>query len=172
MIARAWTAFSLVLLAISIAGCASAPERIADTPSGWPQVTISSDDTQYIQSWIINRMTNKGWSLDSQSNNGLKFTKTADTSSVKTVLLQAMIGNSYSTTPKLETNYSIASLGDSTNVVAQAFVSTQMAMGQVNRIDFKNNNAVFNDIQRQLNKLKSEVEARVSNGSAKTVASD
>jgi len=154
------TGLSLPSLAIGIlmlgGSCATPPARIAETPSGRPEVTISAVDLDKVGNEIVNEMQNVGYLLEDQSSNVLFFTREMEGG--QAVAAQLLIGNSYSTTPKAEVRFTLSKGASVVRVVAHASMSTQMAFGQTNRQDMKGNNYWFNDIQGLLMRIKSRLE--------------
>lgn len=148
-----------ILTTLFLAAC-NTPERIAYTPSGRPEIMINSTDFDLVKSTIINEMQMQDFLLSDDSKYRLVFTKQMKGGDA--ALAQLAIGNSYSTTPVAEFSFNISQVGDQIKVIGFSSVSTQMAFGQVNRMDMKNNNAWFNDIQNLLQQVKYSVERQKS----------
>lgn len=146
-------------LLILLSACAT-QTRITETPSGMPEIVIRTTDKQAIKNNLIARNAQSGWFLERETDSTLFFTYVDDSGSFRSALTQALIGNAYSTPPKYEANYLLFPAGEGAyKVQVQVSVSTQMAMGQVNRVSLKDNVTVFNGFQRQLQKVKQEIEA-------------
>ena len=64
-------------------------------------------------------------------------------------MTQFLIGNSYSTTPERYVRFSIFPSNGKTRVQAYQWVETQMAFGQVNKVEL-NGNSQFNDVLKAL----------------------
>lgn len=139
-----------------LVGCAAQPERIAQTPSGRPEVVIHTDDTDLVKAEIINEMQTLGFFLRDDSKYRLVFTKELEGS--QAILTQLAIGNSYSTTPVGECAFNLSTTENGIRVVEFSSISTQMAMGQVRRMDMKGNNAWFNDLYTLLQRVKQRSE--------------
>lgn len=149
---------SSFLCLLLLAGCASQPAKIKETRSGWPEVEISTSDKTKVKQNIISRNAQTGWALEQETDSSLLFTKIDDTGSMGAIMTQAIIGNAYSTPPVYEARYIISQANEQVSIVVNISVSTQMAMGQTNRILLNKNNAVFNAFQQQLERVKSETE--------------
>lgn len=148
-------------LCAALVACGTAPERIAATTSSYPEIEIKTVDKDAIRSNLIRRNLDTGWSLEQETPSMLLFTKVDSSGSVGSAVTQALIGNRYSTPPKYELKYTLASYKDFTKVITHLSVSTQMAMGQINRMEL-NGNTDFNNLQMQLNRVKGEIESIAS----------
>lgn len=148
----------IICLFILIAGCASAPPKIKETSSGHPEIVISVKDLKPIRSNLIERNASTGWTLEQETESTLFFTKTDTSGSLQSAVTQALLGNAYSTPPKYEARYTFIPMPNSTKIIVNVFVSTQMPGGQVNRIGLSDASPTFNPFQTQLEKVKSEVE--------------
>ena len=148
------------VMLVVLAGCVAQPERMAQTPSGWPEVIIATPNKQLIKEKIIAMDAKLGWNLEQETESTVLFTKVDNSGSFGSLMTKNMLGNAYSTLPQYEMRYIFSTDGDSTHVIVNVAVSTQMPMGQVNRLFLDNNNMVFNTFQLQLNKIKDEIESR------------
>ncbi len=137
-------------LLLLVNACAT-HERIATTRSGRPEATIAASKDETVSSLII-AMQRGGFMLAEQTDNSVLFTKPM--SGLTGAFAQVLIGNSYSTTPQIEVRYVLSEIGESIRAVAFLAMSTQMAFGQINRQDMRDNNAWFNDVQGVLNQVR------------------
>ena len=66
----------------------------------------------------------------------------------KGALAQVIMGNRYSTTPETKVRFAILKLPQGVRVIASQWVETQMAFGQVRRVELNNrkNNATMHDL--------------------------
>lgn len=144
-----------VALSLLLTACAAPPARIAETESGWPEITIATQDRSGLRANLIARNLATGWTLESESESMLLFTK-IDTSTGGAVM-QALIGNAYSTPPKYEARYVMVPTAGGLKLVVNVAVSTQMPGGQVNRQPL-DGAPTFNSFQAQLQRLKAEFE--------------
>lgn len=150
---------SALLVPILFAGCATAPPKSAETPSGHPEITIASTDMQRIRGNLISRNATTGWILEQETQSILLFTRTDSSGSAQSAATQVLLGNAYSTPPKYEARYTLIPVATGTRVIVNASVSTQMPGGQVNRLSLSHASATFNPFQAQLERVKSEVES-------------
>jgi hypothetical protein len=151
--------FVIAFCAFTIAGCASAPPKSAQTASGHPEVIVNTKDTKAVRSNLIARNASTGWVLEQESDNTILFTRTDSSGSLQSATTQVLLGNAHSTPPKYEVRYTIFAVPEGTRVVAIVAVSTQMPGGQVNRMGLSDAAGTFNQFQAQLEKVKIEVEA-------------
>jgi hypothetical protein len=152
----------IVLVATFVCACATPTPRIKETKSGWPETEINTANKRYIVSNIIRRNVETGWTLEQESDSTLLFTKVNDSGSMNAVLVQAMIGNAYSTPPKAEARYIVMEHAGVTKVIVNVGISTQMSGGQINRMNMDNANGVLNMFQAQLDRVKAEVERELA----------
>lgn len=146
----------LSLFFITLSGCAMPPQRIAQTPSGRPEIILNTTDVDLVKATIINEMQVADFFLQDDSKYRLVFTKQLEGN--QGIMAQLVIGNSYSTTPVAEVSFNLSKVGSTIKVIEFSSISTQMAFGQVNRMDMKNNNAWFNDLYSLLQRVKAKVE--------------
>lgn len=139
-----------------LAGCAVPPARIAQTLSRRPEVIIEADDVDLVKSEVINEMQMRGFFLQDDSKYRLVFTKELEGG--QAILTQLVIGNSYSTTPVAQCAFNLSATGNGIKVVEFSSISTQMAMGQIQRMDMRDNNAWFNDFHTVLLRVKQRIE--------------
>lgn len=153
-------------LAVTILlGCASTQQQLVQTPSGKPEAIFETQDVDSVKSLLVNRMTSSGYSVQNDSKRLLSFTKQMQ--GMAGVTAQALIGNSYSTTPLAEIAYNFAELDSRIRVVANMSISTQMALGQVKRQDMSG--PWFNEIQRLLLDVKFQFESKASESEIKEI---
>ena len=146
---------SAILMGLLLTGCATT-QRLA-TPSGRPEVTINTVDRGKIKSVIINKYMNTGWSIVSESDYSIIFSKPME--GLGSVAYQALLGNSYSSTPQLNVRINMATTGTSTRVIAQGIIKMQNAFG---REDVTNvtDGKVGVKLQKVLQSIKAQVEAQ------------
>lgn len=95
----------------------------------------------------------------------LKFFKQIDGG--RAIATQLLIGNSYSTPPQDEVNFVLTKYNGKVKIFANMAVSTQTAFGQNRKIQMRDNNAFFNEIQSFLNEIKLDVEGQIKGSSNK-----
>jgi hypothetical protein len=140
---------------IFLFSCASQPVKV-ETPSGKPEAVIKAplDD---IKSLLISRLQENNWVLVSDSKFMSSFTSSCldQYDAFRCSVGQALIGNSYSTTPVLEMTLSWTEYEDKVRVMVTGVnMSTQMAFGQVNRQNLLTGSAMHNDLTNWLKSAK------------------
>ena len=145
----------VILMGLMLAGCATT-QRLA-TPSGKPEVNINTTDRGKIKSVIINEFMNAGFTMVSESDYGVVFSKPME--GFGGVMYQAMLGNSYSSSPEWNARINMATSGDSTRVMAQAVVRMQNAFGREDVNDMTNGKSGV-QLQEILQRIKSQVETQ------------
>ncbi len=119
---------------------------------------IKTSDKKFVKDFIIRKTSEHGWNLEQETDSTLLFTQTDNSGSVDAAVTQVLLGNRNSTPPKYEFKYIISQYGDTAKVIANVSASTQMPMGQVNRVFFNENNSVINTYQGVLDRLKDGME--------------
>lgn len=135
-----------VMIAAALA-CASLPaearEKEATTPSGRPEMvfgyTALSDAVAQVQS----KCMDKGWMVSSQTNN--QVVCEIPMGIFQAALTQMLVGNKYSTTPKMFTRFSLGQVGEHTRVQTQTWAETQMAFGQMQQQAY-NDDGTYNNM--------------------------
>lgn len=133
-----------LLLVLTVSGCATQPDRLKITASGYPEATFQSLTVADVRNGIIGACDSRGLHVVEANDNAVVCGKTM--SGGEAVLAQFLIGNSYSTTPQQKIRFTIYQLGTGTKVSARQWIETQMAFGQV-RAQELNSNQQFNDLQ-------------------------
>jgi hypothetical protein len=145
----------LAILSVFLFSCASAPERIADTITGKPEVVINSTDLNRIKTQIIGDRLIDGYTVVKDTPYLLELQRqTKDNEDMVAYFMS--VGNAYST------NYRTISVNflkskDSVRVVVATFLKAHMLYGQVNSAEITSNE-VFNTWQKYLNDLKIKIE--------------
>jgi len=144
-----------ILMGLMLAGCATT-QRLA-TPSGKPEVNINTTDRGKIKSVIINEFMNAGFTMVSESDYSVVFSKPME--GFGGVMYQAMLGNSYSSSPEWNARINMATTGSSTRVMSQAVVRMQNAFGREDVNDMTDGKAGA-QLQEILQRIKAQVEAQ------------
>ena len=144
-----------ILMGLMLGGCATT-QRLA-TPSGKPEVNINTTDRGKIKSVIINEFMNAGFTMVSESDYSVVFSKPME--GFGGVMYQAMLGNSYSSSPEWNARINMATTGSSTRVMAQAVVRMQNAFGREDVNDMTDGKAGA-QLQEILQRIKTQVEAQ------------
>ena len=145
--------FSIILTS----SCASV-EKEYYTSSGKPEVTIEQNMAT-VKNHIMQSAQLKGWSILSDNNYQTHLVRPCG-NGAQCIVGQALIGNSYSTSPDYHLIYQWISLDEKTTkvVVTDVYLSTQMAFGQTNKASLLSGNKSFNDVMNNLLRFKSELD--------------
>jgi len=146
----------VLMVSMTLIGCGTPVERIAETKSGKPEVLITTQDKAKVKTALTENMLYRSYTLDEETDSRLKFSKLSKGGG--DVMLTLMMGNAHSTTPKVEVQYNLFQKDNGIAVIANAGASLQMALGQQKYTDLTQNNGVFNKIQTILNETKQEIE--------------
>ncbi|WP_374593012.1 PDZ domain-containing protein [Sphingosinicella sp.] len=119
------------------------PEMRAVTPSGLPDMIFKNTAATEASGKLANMCMNRGLTVASTSTNEVLCQVPMNI--LKSALTQALIGNSYSTTPIQYIRFSIAQINSDTRVQAASWVETQMAFGQLRREPLTSDN-LYNDL--------------------------
>lgn len=145
---------SAILIGLFLGGCATT-QHLA-TPSGKPEVIINTTDRWKIKSVIINEFMNAGFTMISESDYGVVFSKPMK--GVGGVMYQALLGSPYSSSPEWNARINMATTSDSTRVVAQAVAKMQNAFGREDVNDMTSGKPGV-QLQEILQRIKVQVEA-------------
>lgn len=146
--------FATVILLV---GCVTTqPQRISSTESGKPEATIKAT-VQDIKNEIINDMLNYKYGIETDTPFSLSFSRPAEGN--ENFMAYFKSGNAYSTNERL-TVYNFVVRGDSVRVIALPQIRSRMVGGQVNTSDVSGNSNIYNEYQKQLNDVKTKLEAK------------
>jgi len=143
----------LLLIVPLAAGCSVAPPRIAETPTGRPEVTIAEVEIEAVNNELINRMQNDQWLLEEQSANMLLFSKEITGGDAGWARL--ITGGS---SPVGEVRYTLTETQVGVRVVAALYISAQLSNGADKRDDMNGNNNFWNGAQGILQATKAHFE--------------
>lgn len=146
---------------VLMSGC-SIPQRMADTPSGRPEIVLNSSNLDMIKEEIMFEMQKGDFFLEDDSKYRLQFSRELEGRNL--IVGRLLVGSSYGTTPRAEISFNIVPLGEETKVIVYMHMSSQTRYGQVNRDDIKSSNAWFNDFYTLLLRIKDRVGGRSSHG--------
>lgn len=141
---------ALIVTAIALSFAACATGTPINTPSGWPEALFATDNKSEVLDLIASGCADRGLHVTSQNSSHVMCERTMD--DLGGVFAQALLGNSYSTTPQMRVRFSAFQSGDMVRVQAHPWVETQMALGQINRADIRSGKTA-SDIQTFLNDL-------------------
>jgi hypothetical protein len=149
--------FVLVALFLgTLVGCVPPEPLISITASGKPEVTIRAE-LAVIKSEIIGDLVNYGYTVEQDNDYTLRTSRPLKGN--EEVLASVFIGNSYSTNRRVH-NYTFVKTDQGVRIIVSAAITAQMPGGQVNSSELTTNSRNFNDIQRDLNALKTRIESR------------
>jgi hypothetical protein len=133
--------------ALLLSACAPQQALLKPTTSGYPEGIFSNASVDSVRSKLIDGCSSRGILVQEASGNQVVCGKTMEGGDA--VLAQMLVGNSYSTTPERKIRFIIYQIGSDVKVTAQQWIESQMAMGQVRRLELNGNNHK-NDIQQFL----------------------
>lgn len=142
--------FFFIFSIFFMTGCANQEPLKKVTSSGKPEGVYSNTTKSSVKDALSTYCNERGFIVLESTDSGVFCSKKTEGGTA--VMSQLAIGNSYSTTPEVKLKFSISEVGEVIKVWADAWFETQMAMGQVNRMDIKNNSDL-NQIQDRLDNL-------------------
>jgi hypothetical protein len=145
---------ALLAFVITLSGCAVM--QPLPTPTGKPEVTIHSSDTNRIKSLLVTHFASQGFAVVQDTPYSLVFGKAMEGGGG--LLYQAALGNAYSSTPQWQLRLSFASASGTTRVFAHISSSMQNAFGQTDQMEMNNGKAAH-QTQAVLELVKAEAEA-------------
>lgn len=138
----------LAACVLALTACATQPPLVKATASGYPEGTFSNTSLDDARSKIIGACSAKGVLVQEANGNQVICGKTMD--GQEGVLAQVLIGNSSSTTPERKIRFILYPVGKDVRVTAQQWIETQMARGQIEKMEL-NQNSHRNNMQQFLN---------------------
>jgi len=140
-----------VLFLLTLGGCYTT--QYATTPSVTPEVNINSTDKEKIKSAVINFYMNIGYSMVSESDYSIVFSTQEEKLGSE---VYQVVTNSYNTTLRVNIRINMATISNSTRVVAQA---NSIVKNENGREDVKN---ITNDwstlLLKHLQQIKTDIE--------------
>lgn len=150
-----FTNLPFLCCSILLASCAADEPIKNPTASGKPEVLIQLP-IENVRNAIAHLCSASGGMLEN-SNNHSVICAYQEKNVLKSALLQAAIGNSYSTTPLTKVQYNFFAYENGTKVYVDEWFETQMAFGQVRRVPSTSGKSK-NGLQEMLYKLKNQLE--------------
>jgi hypothetical protein len=141
---------SLVALMLFLSGCAPQQPLIRQTASGNPEGSFSNASLEDVRNKLVSACSSGGLTVYEASTNQVICGKTM--TGQEAAFAQLLIGNSYSTTPERKLRFTFYKAGDKVTVSGTQWVETQMAFGQMRRVEIDGNNQK-NDLQSLLFRL-------------------
>ena len=140
-----------------LSGCASQPPLKKITNSGKPEGEYVNTTRTSVMNALTSYCNEKGFMVLEATDSNVLCSK--ETDGMGSVMAQMAIGNAYSTTPVGKLRFSIGEIGDKIKVWTDAWIETQMAMGQVNQMKITDN-ASINALQERLDNLKPKTKSQ------------
>lgn len=145
---------ALALLSLFfLCGCVRQEALLKPTASGYAEGIFRGSSVDQVKGGLIECCEGFGAMLYEDGPNRLEFERPCEGGDA--LLATFLIGNSYSTPPMDRLRFSIYQRGDNVKVTAQEWIETQMAFGQIRKMELRGNNQ-RNAIQRMLFSLGAE----------------
>jgi hypothetical protein len=139
--------------AMLLAGCAADQALIEPTVSGYPEGTFANTSLESVENKLIGACSRVGAMVSEATLNQVVCGKALEGG--EAAFAQILVGNSYSTTPVQKLGFVMYASGSSVKVTAYQWIETQMALGQMRKIELKGNKQ-RNDLQQLLHNLGAE----------------
>lgn len=140
-----------LVVASLLSGCASQPPLKKVTNSGKPEGEYANTTKTLVMDALTSYCNDGGFMVLEATESNVLCSK--ETDGMEAFMAQMAIGNAYSTTPVGKLRFSIGEIGGKVKVWADAWIETQMPMGQVNQMKITDN-ASINALQERLDNLK------------------
>lgn len=145
-----------LLLGVGLVGCAQAPLN-KQTTSGYAEGVFKDAQLDDVKNRFVYACNQKGYEIKEASSNKVICGRTME--GMGAIATQLAIGNSYSTIPEELLVFQLARLNNDVHVSVRNFRETQMAMGQLSRVEIKNNKNT-NFMQQSMDRIVSEYNAK------------
>ncbi len=146
----------LVGVLLVLGGCAQVPLS-KQTTSGYAEGKFEGAQLEDVKNRFVFACNQKGYEIKEASSNKVVCSKTME--GMGAVFTQAAIGNSYSTIPEQLLVFQLARISNNVHVSVRNYRETQMAFGQMSRVEIKNNkttNLMQQSMDRIVNEYNSE----------------
>jgi hypothetical protein len=145
--------FAVILVLLTLAGCASTP-RVAYVP---PTATFRGVTSDEFRAEMIQRCVRNGATPTVNTESQLVCAKPMD-DSMGSLMFRALATPQYSTNPLVQVRFNMAKMGSDLIVVTDFYYEFETAYGQKNVQPIQNGQSAA-DTQRTLDELKSKLEA-------------
>lgn len=145
-----------ILVCILLTGCTSVPLN-KQTTSGYAEGIFENAQLDDVKNRFVFACNQKGYSIREASSNKVVCTKTME--GMGAIATQMAIGNSYSTIPEELLVFQLAKMDNNIHVSVRNYRETQMALGQINRAEIKNNKTT-NLMQQSMDRIIGEYNAK------------
>ena len=139
------TLLGLLLLSLILTGCETTTTHT--TPSGRPEVTVSTAQAPDLVAQFTNELINRGYTIGDTNPQQTTFEKPATT-----VAAQIVYGSTYNRTPNVRITLDQVQLSDTTRILLSFFIVTNPGSAH-ERITALNNSPETIQYQELLNKL-------------------
>ncbi|RXS99013.1 hypothetical protein [Acinetobacter junii] len=139
-----------------LSGCAQTPLN-KQTNSGYAEGVFEGAQLDDIKNRFVFACNQKGYEIKEASSNKVVCSKTLE--GMNAVFTQALIGNQYSTTPEELLVFQLARMDNNVQVSVRNYRETQMAFGQMSRVEIKNNKTT-NLMQQSMDRIVGEYNAK------------
>lgn len=146
----------LLVGVLVVAGCAQTPLK-KQTSSGFAEATFHNVAINDVKNRLVLGCNRAGMSIREASSNKVVCSKTME--GMGAIMTQVAIGNQYSTTPDEIMVFQLAQIDSDTHVGVRNYRETQMAFGQMSRVELKNNKTT-NAMQELLDKVATEFNSK------------
>jgi hypothetical protein len=144
--------FFLGFAALAFPGCATQPAEISQADSGKPNVVIASRDVDTMKSSLISEMVGFGYHVDKDTPSLLELSRTT------TDTITAHAVGTVDSPHERVIAYAFIKQGVSTRVIVDLLMRAQLPGGQVDTMSLNDNGTLYGLIQKQIERLKEEVE--------------
>ena len=149
---------SIILSILLITGCAQVPLN-KQTTSGYAEGVFKNAQLEDIKNRFVFACNQKGYEIKEAHNNKVVCARTME--GIGAIGTQLAIGNSYSTIPEELLVFQLALPNNDVHVSVRNYRQTQMALGQMSRVEIKNNKTT-NFMQQSMDRIVSEYDAFLS----------
>lgn len=148
--------FGLLISVLLVAGCAQVPLN-TQTASGYAEGVFKDAQLGDVKNRFVFACNQKGYEIKEASSNKVVCGRTME--GMSAIATQLAIGNSYSTIPEELLVFQLARLNNDVHVSVRNFRETQMAMGQMSRVEIKNNQNT-NVMQQSMDRIVNEYNSK------------
>jgi hypothetical protein len=144
--------FIVSLFFIFLSACAQTTPKVSNTY--WPQVTIPAETKEDSKERFLSVLTTAGATLVEENSSSLKFYLPIDRSSA--TVTNALLGSTKSSPPRDVLLLVFTKNTEGTAISAQFWREIQQFNGAWQRFEQRENNKLFNEIQRMLWRARSD----------------
>ena len=127
------------------------------TTSGYAEGVFKNAQLEDIKNRFVFACNQKGYEIKEAHNNKVVCARTME--GIGAIGTQLAIGNSYSTIPEELLVFQLARPNNDVHVSVRNYRQTQMALGQMSRVEIKNNKTT-NFMQQSMDRIVSEYDAK------------